>query len=202
MKIRNFVLAFIAVLAFNVAAFANPFIKPEAVATTISVLAEAKTVIINFANVVNDEVSVSIYDTDGNQLHTERINEARSASKKFNFSKVESGKYALVIIQKAVRTTQTFEVTKNEIILSEADRMVKYLPVLKQKEDKLDVFVPMVNSTVKVAILTNEGVKVFEKATPKVVSYAQRFDLSKLSSGVYVVEVQTDTETMYYTIKK
>ncbi len=202
MKVRNFVLALVAVFAVNAATFANPTIKPEAAATTISVLAEAKTVIIKFADVANDEVSVSIYDNDGNQLHTERISDAKAASKKFNFSKVEAGKYVLVITQKAVRTTQTFEVTESEILLSEADRQVKYLPVLKQKEDKLDIFVPMVNSSVKVSIMTNEGAKVFEKETPKVESYAQRFDLSKLSAGVYVVEVQTEAETMYYTIRK
>ena len=55
-------------------------------------------------------------------------------------------------------------------------------------------------SNIHVKIYDNEGRLVFEDTNYVVITLNKRFDLNKLSSGIYIVEVNAGDETQYATI--
>ena len=76
----------------------------------------------------------------------------------------------------------------------------------KVTDATIDISIETTNGSVvhhetvtQMSILKKYDINVFEEKT-EAVSLAKRYDLSKLPSGVYFVEVQADGETQYSTI--
>jgi hypothetical protein len=116
-------------------------------------------------------------------------------------SQLESGKYRLVVTKNLVKTVQPFELTNRAVVLNELERKDKFVPMVSEKDKKLDVNVLLGNySNVTVKIYTNEGRLVFENKNYVVLTLNKRYDLSKMNAGTYMVEILAGDETEYFTI--
>ena len=148
-------------------------------------------------------VTISIEDANGAQLMQETVKENPNFVKRYNVSKLESGKYTLTVTKRTIRTVQPFEVTATGVTIAEIEKKEKFIPFLNFKNNKLDVNVLLGNySNITVTLLDNEGRKVQEDKNYVVMTLHKRYDLSKLPAGAYTVEVLAGDETFYQAVTK
>ena len=120
--------------------------------------------------------------------------------KQYDLHLLENGDYVLIVENGRTKTIQPFVLEFGSIKITEAERSTKRLPQITQITTGMDVRVyASKKTTVNVKIVDNQGINVFEEKT-EAVSLAKRYNLSKLPSGVYFVQVQADGETQYATI--
>ena len=171
--------------------------------TTVTISAEPKSIILNLGNIRNEEITISIEDAIGNQLLNEKVKGTQLFVKKYNVAKLEDGNYNLIVTKKTLRTVQPFHVNNHSVEISQLEKKEKFIPVLNQKGNALDVNVLLGNySNITVSIFDNEGRPVFEEKNYVVFDLHKRYDLSKLPAGVYMVEVMAGDETFYYPVQK
>lgn len=172
--------------------------------TTVKISSVEKSVIVNLGSVQKEEISVSIEDFYGNVLITESVKNHSNFVKKYNVSKLESGQYAITITKKTLRTVQPFTVSyEGAVTMSDVEKKEKFIPVLVQNGNKLDVNVLLGNyNNITVKILDNEGRSALDDRNYVVLTMHKRYDLSKLPAGSYVAEVTAGDETFYYSIVK
>ncbi len=203
MKSFKFFITIFAML-LNVALFANNSERTVELAGSnvrISAVSNTKAVTLNVNNLQNDVLEVSLEDAQGVVLYSETAKNTNSFSKRLSLINLEAGNYILTIKKNLVKTVQPFELTETSVIISENERKEKFLPNIVQKGKKLDVNVLLGNySNVHVLIYDNEGRVVFEETNYVVLDLHRRFDLSKLGSGIYLVEVVAGDETQYTTV--
>lgn len=203
MKSFKFFITIFAML-LNVALFANNSERTVELAGSnvrISAVANTKAVTLNVNNLQNDVLEVSLEDAQGVVLYSETAKNTNSFTKRLSLINLEAGNYILTIKKNLVKTVQPFELTETSVIISENERKEKFLPNIVQKGKKLDVNVLLGNySNVHVLIYDNEGRVVFEETNYVVLDLHKRFDLSKLGSGIYLVEIVAGDETQYTTV--
>jgi len=203
MKSRTVFISIFAML-LNVAVFANNserFVELAGSSVKISAVANTKAITVNVNNLLNDVLEVSLEDADGVILYTETAKNTNSFTKRLSLVNLDAGRYVLTIKKNLVKTVQPFELTATSVIISENERKEKFLPNITQKGNKLDVNVLLGKySNVHVLIYDNEGRLVFEETNYVVLDLHKRFDLTKLGTGTYLVEVVAGEEVQYSTI--
>ena len=203
MKSRTVFISIFAML-LNVAIFANNserFVELAGSSVKISAVANTKAITVNVNNLLNDVLEVSLEDADGVILYTETAKNTNSFTKRLSLVNLDAGHYVLTIKKNLVKTVQPFELTATSVIISENERKEKFLPNITQKGNKLDVNVLLGKySNVHVLIYDNEGRLVFEETNYVVLDLHKRFDLSKLGTGTYLVEVVAGEEVQYSTL--
>lgn len=175
----------------------------ELAGTTVKISADenAKALTVNIINIQNDVVKVTLEGADGSVLFTEEVSKVAKYAKKLNLSQLESGSYKLIVRKNLTKTIQPFELSETGILLNSSERKEKFLPSIIQKGNSVNVNLLASNYTnVFVRIYDNEGRLVFEDANYVVFQLQKRFDLSRLSSGAYVVEVAAGDEIQYATL--
>jgi len=203
MKSRTVFISIFAML-LNVAVFANNserFVELAGSSVKISAVANTKAITVNVNNLLNDVLEVSLEDADGVILYTETAKNTNSFTKRLSLVNLDAGHYVLTIKKNLVKTVQPFELTATSVIISENERKEKFLPNITQKGNKLDVNVLLGKySNVHVLIYDNEGRLVFEETNYVVLDLHKRFDLTKLGTGTYLVEVVAGEEVQYSTL--
>ena len=203
MKSRTVFISIFAML-LNVAVFANNserFVELAGSSVKISAVANSKAITVNVNNLLNDVLEVSLEDADGVILYTETAKNTNSFTKRLSLVNLDAGRYVLTIKKNLVKTVQPFELTATSVIISENERKEKFLPNITQKGNKLDVNVLLGKySNVHVLIYDNEGRLVFEETNYVVLDLHKRFDLTKLGTGTYLVEVVAGEEVQYSTL--
>jgi hypothetical protein len=167
----------------------------------ITAIENSKTVMVTFSNTSKGEVTVALEDVYGARFASDNVKSSERFAKKYNLSQLEAGKYRLVVTKNFIKTVQPFELTNNNIVLNELERKEKFLPSIKLKGNMLDVNVLLGNySNIIVKVYSNDGLVSFEDKNYVVLTLHKRFDLSRLASGTYIVEVLAGDETQYYSI--
>jgi C4-type Zn-finger protein len=171
--------------------------------TTVKISSVEKSVVVNLGTVQKEEITITIEDSFGNTLATETIKNHPNFVKKYNVSKLENGQYSITITKKTLRTVQPFSVSEQGVVMSDVEKKEKFIPVLVQNGNILDVNVLLGNyNNITVKIVDNEGRSTVEDKNYVVLTLHKRFDLSKLPAGSYVAEVTAGDETFYYSIVK
>ena len=171
--------------------------------TTVKISTTDKALVVNLSSATKEEVTIKIEDAFGGTLLTEKVKGMTSFAKKYNVSKLETGKYTLTVTKKTVRTVQPFQVSANGVYISDMEKKEKFLPAVNLNDNKLDVNVLLGNySNITVTITDNEGRVVKQDKNYVVLELHTRYDIAQLPTGVYVVEIMAGDETFYHTIKK
>lgn len=173
----------------------------EGTKISITAIENSKAVVVTLTNNSSGEMTIALEDVFGEKFATDKVKPNTHFAKKYNLSQLEAGKYRLVVTKNLVKTIQPFELTNRSIILNELERKEKFLPTIVQKDKKLDVNVLLGNySNINVRIYNNEGAPVFEDKHYVVFMLNKRYDLSKVPTGTYIVEVMAGDETQFFTI--
>ena len=202
MKTQLFLILTAATLLFsNTAKAENAERNFDLAGTNVRISAINKTVLVTL-NQVTDDVTIALENTDGITIVNDKIKATPHFAKKYNLVNLENGTYRFVITKKLVKTVQPFELTDKTIVMNETERREKFLPNVVQRGNKMDVNVLLGNySNIKVNVYNNEGRKVFEEVNYVVLVLNKRYDLSNLTSGLYVVEVIAGDETQYFNVQ-
>ncbi len=174
--------------------------KPIDVAN-IKVTAVKKSLNVNVAKTLEEIVEVTIENTEGVTLYADRI-EKNVTRKRYDLRNLPLGQYRLSILKNRVKTIQPFIINVEDITISEADRTLKLLPKVVMKGSKMmevKVF-SSENDNVTLKIVDNQGITAYQQ-TIEAKAFAKRYDLSKLPSGVYFVEIDAGNEPEYFTIQ-
>ncbi len=203
MKFRIVFSLFVA-LSISAISFTNASNLPVVMSGSsvkIFAVSHSKTLMVSISNNLNDAIEIELNDANGHVLYSETTEKVNTFSKRLNLNNLDAGFYTLVVKKNLVKTIQPFELTETAIKISENERKEKYLPNIVQKGNKVDVNVLLNKiSDVNVRVYDIEGRLVFEQINKDVQDLHKRFDLEKLSSGVYLVEVIAGDETQYATI--
>ena len=206
MKSPLFLAMLIAAFLFGKTAYANPIIalEDDDAITKVDVKGSAtsKTMVLNLSNLQNDNVSISIMDSEEHVIYSETASDVKTFSKRFNLSQLAIGRYTLTVAQNKFKTIQPFDVTVKNVTVDESAKKVRFDPIIKVKEAKLEVNVPLSENAVIINILDSEGNVVFEEVNDNTQSFRKRYDISSLPQGNYLVEVTYEGETFYHNIKK
>lgn len=188
MQIKKITLAAIVFLAAFNAVSATP-ILPTAIVT------DTKSLIVR----LEQAATVSIEAENGLVLYTETT--AAAPAKRYKVNSLSDGSYRLVVRQGYTQTTQVFHIESGKVSIQANGTTVSTLPVLVQKGDKLDVsYFAGQPTDIRIALYDNMGVKIMEKAYNSAL-VQQRFDLSRLPSGVYFATVSAGSLTTdFFTI--
>ena len=161
-----------------------------------------KIISIKWEQIWNDNVEIDLEDAAGHVLYSEAAEKTKSFSKSLNLANLDAGFYTLIVKKNLVKTIQPFELTGTSVKMSDTERKEKYLPNISQKGNKVDINVLLNKiADIKVSIYDLEGRLVFEEVNKQVNDLHKRFDLEKLETGAYLVEVVAGDETQYSTIK-
>ena len=204
MKTRLFFVLFLAISLFTTTVKADngsfSYDLGGGTNVKISAIQNTKTVVVSLTNVSKEEITIAL-EGEGGTLIADKVKGQLNFAKKYNLMNLESGSYRVVVTKRATKTIQPFELTYNNVVLFESERKEKFLPSIVQNNRKLDVNVLLGNySNIKVNIYDNEGHKMYEDINYVVMLLHKRYDLSKLPSGGYVVEVIAGDETQYFPI--
>ena len=111
--------------------------KPIDVAN-IKVTAVKKSLSVNVAKTLDEIVEVTIENTEGVTLYTDRI-EKNVTRKRYDLRNLPMGQYRLSIMKSRVKTIQPFTINVEDITISEADRTLKLLPKVVMKDHSCPV---------------------------------------------------------------
>lgn len=204
MKNRISSIVAIALSAFTFSAQAENIDRSFTVEGTnikITAIENAKTVMVSLNNTATSDLTISLEDASGTHYADETVKSSAHFAKKYNLSQLETGKYRFVIVKNALKTVQPFELTTTNIVLNELERKEKFLPMLVQKDNKVDVNVLLGNySNIIVKVYDTEGKLAFTDKNYVVLTLHKRYDLSSLAKGTYVVEVLAGDETQNFTV--
>lgn len=163
----------------------------------------AKSVVINLGDVLKEVIDVKIVDDGGNILLNETVKNVKGFTKKYNMARLQNGQYSIVITKKTIRTVQPFTIENGELKMSTMDKKEQFLPSFNFRNNRLDVNVLLQDyDKISVKLFDNEGHQLIDDSHNAVFQLQRRYDLSKLSQGVYIVEIVTSAETFTYNIVK
>ena len=167
----------------------------------ITAIENAKTVMVSLNNTATGALTIALEDAAGTHYADETVKSSAHFAKKYNLSQLETGKYRFVIVKNALKTVQPFELTSTNIVLNELERKEKFLPVVAQNGNKMDVNVLLGNySNIIVRVYDSEGKLAFSDKNYVVLTLHKRYDLSSLAKGMYIVEVLAGDETQNFTV--
>lgn len=161
----------------------------------------AKAVTVSINGIENDVIKITLEGFNGEVFYEEAVSKTPRYLKKLMLSDLETGIYKLVVRKNFTKTIQPFELTETGVNMNASELSEKLLPVVRQNGKMVDVnYLSSSNTDVTVRIYDNEGKLVFEDTKSKVTAFSKRFDLSKLTGGVYFMEVLAGEETQYATL--
>jgi hypothetical protein len=197
MKIKFiFICTLAAILTANTLT-ANTFNPPTMMG--VEVVAVNKTLKVKVDKAVDETVEISIETAAGTVVYTENV--AKTAVwKQFDLRQLENGDYRLIVENSRTKTIQPFALDFTRITIDASGRFIKQLPQIKKVGNGVDIRAYLLKKgEISVIITDNLGFSVF-KETIKDVALAKHYNLSKLSSGIYFVEIKADDEVKYETI--
>lgn len=176
---------------------ANPLTSPF---STVKVSAVEKTLKVNVEKTVGETVEVSIETIDGVTIHTNRI-EKNEKWKRYDLRQLPIGKYRLVVVKNKAKMIQPFTLNFDAITINESEQEISMLPRIKLNDKKLEVRVfSSPSNSITMKIIDNFGITAYEE-TVQAKSLARFYDVSKLASGIYVVEINSGSDVEYSTIQ-
>jgi hypothetical protein len=206
MKLQFSMLSLIAVFSFKntFATSNNPTNEETATNTKVEIKGSEieKTLLIEFSNIKEEDVTVSIMNEEGATVHIDKAKSIKAFNKKFNLEKLEKGKYTLKVVRENCKTTQLFDVTKKGIIIKENDRKEVFAPIVKEENSNFDVTIAFIKNKYSILVLDLNGNTVFEETQKGLTQLNKRYNMSNLARGEYLFQISIDGETYYHNFIK
>lgn len=169
-----------------------------------SISATTNSIIVQMNSVAQEAIEVKIVNEEGIIVLTETVKNVKSFNKKYNMSQLLNGNYSMIVTRYAYRTIQPFSIKNGALTMFGADKKEQFVAVFDFQNSSLKInFLLKDYGNIKVTLYDNEGRNLlFNKTYKDALSFHQIYNLSKLPTGIYFVEMTTPQETFYYTIVK
>lgn len=147
---------------------------------------------------VEGDAKVVLQNEAGESLYTYSWTDQPELGKIFDLEQLPDGNYSLLFETDRSETLQPFSIERQRIRLSAADRVVRLVPLIKKVDQFIDVSWSNDRiGTIEVVIDDVDGATVMEEKLKDVGKLARRYDVSRLTSGSYLVKVITSEKTYY-----
>jgi hypothetical protein len=157
----------------------------------------------------DDKTTITIIDAQQKTLIVEKLKGVSVSDKQVLIDrysktlKMQDGQYTLVIKQKNSRISMpfTFDADKSKLVVT--DKKGGYLPLLKVKDNHLDVnyFIGRY-ADVALKILDNNGDNIYSDTHINVCKVHQRYDISDLPYGTFTVQLTVGEDISSYVVTK
>ena len=152
-------------------------------------------------NIEDSNVTIRIFDEEGLSLLEEKVDVNKAFSKSYDLSKMPNGIYE-VEIEDEISFRKYFVITTSdtiEIMENVEQKIFKPIVVLEESLLKFN-FLNLGRSDVKLSFSNGIGEEVYSEKIQNMITIHKGFDLSKLPSGVYTVEVKTEEKYFYFEV--
>ncbi|MBK9733837.1 MAG: hypothetical protein IPO92_02235 [Saprospiraceae bacterium] len=160
---------------------------------------KAKMLLIQTGQWNSEKVNVQIKDESGTLVLDETVKNAKSA-RRYNLKNLPNGMYTLEMSNELKITVQNFKIDGSEVLVSNEVK-TSFKPVINWNNKNLDVNLLTLGKQASLNIYDDSNNIIFsEILDDNVVN--KRYNISKLSSGDYTVNMIVDGRSYYKTITK
>lgn len=175
-------------------AIASDLPESEAANVSISPGKKRATIIMNAWNLsAYAPATVKILDKFGSVVYQEAVDSKDKHSKQYDFSKMESGKYTLVLESTAGEVNKPFIVGMNGVVREDKSKAYQnFRPVIIQKSKERSVFVGFSNVSdvpLKLTVTNTQGDVIYATEITGYQAYHQVINLKKLRPDNYTINV-------------
>lgn len=200
-NVKKFTICFVLNIALLLGAVSTAIASSDVPNIKITASGLAKLSLIMEDMSTTTEAKIIIEDEKGYVLLTEEVRKTASFSKVFNLKNLPSGNYNIVINTQTRATIQPITLNGDDIKIHTAKRKVIFHPVIRQKDNFLDIsWLASRITDVKVSIIAKNGASVFEDQVKNVFKLEKRYNVAQLEPGNYTVKVKTPYDTYYESI--
>lgn len=149
-------------------------------------------------DVKNSDITIRIFDEAGLNLLNEKIEVNRTFSKSYDLSNMPNGIYE-VEIEDNISFRKYFVITTSdtiEIMENVEQKVFKPIVVLEESLLKLNLL-NLGSGDVELSLSNKIGEEIYTEKIENTIAIHKGFDLSKLPSGDYSVEVKTEGKYFY-----
>ena len=147
---------------------------------------------------VQGKSKVSLLDSEGASLYVTSWKDQTEVGKIFDLEQLPFGSYTLIFETEANEILQPFSIESRKIKLTAAERIVRYIPIITQKAEFLDVTWTNDQMSSLVIQIENENRElILEDKMKSVFKVARRYNVSRLASGTYFIRVKTPMKTYF-----
>jgi flagellar hook assembly protein FlgD len=150
-------------------------------------------------DITSEETIISIVDTEGIIIFSEKVVGTKVYSKKFDLKNLPQGRYFLEVEDSVKETSFSFLVGDVAIEIIEKIEQVK--PVFKQKEGRVFMnFLNLDEQEVKIKVLDGEGHVVFAESISNEQVIEKVFNFESAFASSYTLFVKKDSDTYSETV--
>ncbi|WP_020533467.1 hypothetical protein [Flexithrix dorotheae] len=166
-------------------------LKKESLSVSFKPLSENHKALISVKNLSQSKISLNILDAQGSIIYNKEITDAVNYIEKYNFSKLDYGKYTLEILNKDQVITQSFRITKDGNFLLENQTSMQVLaPLVDFSEGKLTVRMMNQISMQGTLMISSESGEVFyQEIIAGESAYGKILNLENLKKGSYLFSI-------------
>ena len=167
-------------------------------AKAVSVIKNAKSLIVETSGWKSENVKVLIKEFSGNIILEDIITKAKG-SRKYNMVNLPDGQYSIEMSSDLKITVRNFEVSNNHVNLS-PDVQTIFKPIVNWTGQNLDVNLLNVSKSTVITIQDENGQALLTQKYQDPAIH-QRFNIGSLPSGDYTVNIETGDRyfSFYYT---
>jgi hypothetical protein len=157
--------------------------------------------VVAISNNIESKFQISIEDAQGDVVYfKETEGDVADYRKVYDFSKLETGNYKLIVSLDDVKGEREFAINHGAIEVGKEKTLVA--PVFSYNEDVLRIAFLNHEGENTSLYIYNEGELVYTKALKNSFSVNEGLDLSKLESGYYNIVLASGNETYDYSVSK
>lgn len=181
---------------------------PESGETTLSISpgGTSGTVVVRAWNLSADApATIKILNKYGTVVYEERVDDRDEHSKQYNFSQMKSGKYTLVLENRAGELKKPFVVGINGVVREDKSAAYRnFRPMIIEKKQDQSVFVGFSNvadTPLTLAVTNLQGDMIYSTEVAGRQDYHQLINLKKLNPGDYHIKVYNPDYSYQRTVK-
>lgn len=166
-------------------------LKKESLSVSFKPLSENHKALISVKNLSQSTISLNILDAQGSIIYNKEITDALNYIEKYNFSKLDYGKYTLEILNKDQVITQNFRITKDGNFLMENQTTKHVLaPLVDFSEEKLTIrMMNQISKEGSVVITSESGEVFYQDIIAGGSPYGKILNLENLKQGSYLFSI-------------
>lgn len=124
-------------------------------------------------------------------IYQEKVSGQESQLKKYDFSRLQHGKYSLVLKSETGSVTKSFVVGVDGKVREQNQALLQFKPVVFAKNNQVQVMFENKSSVaLSVALFDKNGNTLYTETVAGNQSYAKAIRLEQLPAGQYTVEVK------------